>query len=159
VPFVTRTPVLQKQLCYQAFREVDNAAADLDVGNYGCKTYNDLRQLFTGIQVAGPKLGPASIDKGYHAIPAVASTNPLVPACFYKPGDYSCVKDYMIEWWDPAGRSETNSNPGCWKMTSGGERYLENEAPSGNVDAQKDPTRDECNNFDQESSINTDAPA
>lgn len=158
VPYIPKTPVLQKQLCYQAFREVDATAADLDVGNYGCKTYNDLRQLFTGIQVAGPKLGPSSIDKGYHAIPAVRSNDPLVPACFYRPGDYSCVKDYMIEWWDPAGRSETNSNPGCWRMVLGGERYLDNQAPEGNVDAQKDPSKDECNNFDQESSINTGTP-
>lgn len=153
--FATKTPVGSQQLCYQAFREIDTAAADLDVINYACRTYNDLRQLFTGIQVAGPKLGPASVDKGYHAIPAVASTNPLVPACFYKPGDYSCVKDAILEWWDPGGRSDTNSQPGCWKMTRDAERYLEDQYPPGNVDATKDAANDKCNNFDLEPSIDT----
>lgn len=151
--FVTRTPIGTQQLCYQAFREIDTAAADLDVLNYACRTYNDLRQLFTGIQVAGPKLGPFSIDKGYHAIPAVASSNPLVPACFYRAGDYTCVKDSMIEWWDPAGKAESSNQSGCWKMIREGERYLEDQFPEGNVDAQKDAANDKCNNFNLESSI------
>ena len=40
-----------------------------------------------------PGSGPTSIDKGYHAIPHIASTNPKVPACFYNDNDYTCVKD------------------------------------------------------------------
>src|SRR5256885_2877325 len=56
-----------------------------------------LRQLFVGIQVAGPQLKPPKVDEGFHSIPAVASTDPTVPACYYDPGDYTCIKDTSEE--------------------------------------------------------------
>jgi hypothetical protein len=157
LPYITKTDVLPQQLCYQAFRSVDTTSADSDAGAFGCEIYNDLRQLFTGIQVAGPKLGPASVDKGFHAIPAVRSEDNRVPACFYKAGDYTCVKDSMIEYWDPQGQSDTNSQPGCWRMINGGERYLAGEVPEGDAMAQRTPD-DKCNNYDSNTSIDYGAP-
>lgn len=71
--------------------------------------------LFTGIQVAGPRLGPTTLDKGFHAIPPGPSGDPRVPACFYEIGDYTCVKDATAVWWDPAGQPQMDQDAsGYW---------------------------------------------
>lgn len=144
---IVKTPAASRTWCYQSWSEVQQPppTSTADV-SFGCVMYNDVRQLFIGIQVAGPHLTPASMDQGFHAIPHVASTDPTVPACFYGPGDYNCVKDNVAEWWDPSGR-DANDNPGCWRMPLGGTRYLTGRWPSGNVDAQKDTARDACNSY------------
>ena len=38
--------------------------------------YEALRQLFTGIQLAGPTLTPPKVDEGFHAIPPRPSSDP-----------------------------------------------------------------------------------
>ena len=97
--------------------------------------------------MAGPRLGPTSVDKGYHAIPKIPSTNPKVPACFYDPGDYTCVKDAVVMWWDPQGKPPgSTSQNGCWRMYEGGKRYLAGTWPQGDVLAQRTPA-DICNNY------------
>jgi hypothetical protein len=131
----TYEPALQQQQCYQAFREIDQTYPESDLG-WGCAPYKNLFQFFTGVQVAGPRLGPTSIDKGFHAIPEIRSTDPSVPACFYFPGDYTCVKDAQVEIWDAAGAAPGDSRPGCWRAIEGGKRYLPNEWPEGNITAQ-----------------------
>jgi hypothetical protein len=129
--------------CYQAYREVDASENSTNIYWYACSlTYQSLRQMFTGIQVAGPRLTPASVDQGFHAIPALASTNPRVPACFYEPGDYTCVKDSVAEWWNTAG----NKSGGCWMMTEGGRRRIGEDWPDGDVLTMKGPN-DFCNNY------------
>lgn len=112
-----------------------------------CFFYNGLRQLFTGIQVAGPRLGPTSVDRGYHALPKIPSADPTVPACFYSVGDYTCVKDAAVYWYDSRYQDEGSSNTqGCWRLMEGGKRYLSGGWPVGNVGAQKRVT-DPCNGF------------
>ncbi|HEX4904862.1 MAG TPA: hypothetical protein VFU93_05395 [Acidimicrobiales bacterium] len=128
-------PALQQQLCYLAFREIDQTYPESDLG-FACDPYQNLFQFFTGVQVAGPRLGPTSIDKGFHAIPEIRSENPAVPACFYFPGDYTCVKDAQAEIWDAQGAAPGDSRPGCWRSIEGGKRYLPNEWPEGNITAQ-----------------------
>lgn len=130
--------------CYQAIQDAEPGYPSDDIG-YACYVYADVRQLFTGIQVAGPDLNPASLEKGFRAIPAIASDSPRVPACFYEPGDYTCVKDSVAMWWDPEGMVEGESDPGCWRMIYGGRRFLINQWPSGDVLADQQPD-DVCNN-------------
>jgi hypothetical protein len=131
----TFEPNTEQQRCYQAYREADPDLPKADVG-YVCEYYRNLFQLFTGIQVAGPRLGPTSIDRGYHAIPAVESTNVEVPACFYNPGDYTCVKDAQQEYWDASTTAPGATQPGCWRSIDGGKRYLAGKWPDGNINAQ-----------------------
>jgi hypothetical protein len=102
-----------------------------------CGFYKNLFQFFVGVQVAGPRLGPTSIDKGFHAIPSVRSQDPRVPACFYLPGDYTCVKDYVLGLWDSAARADPQ-RPGCYRFAQGA-RYLLGEVPPGNATAQARP--------------------
>jgi hypothetical protein len=140
-------PALSQQVCYQAFREVDQEYPEADLG-FTCGYYKSLFQFFVGVQVAGPRLGPTSIDKGFHAIPAIRSEDPRVPACFYLPGDYSCVKDAQAEIWDSGGQAPGDSRPGCWRSIQAGKRSLPNEWPEGNIDAQI-TGQEQCNGYSE----------
>jgi hypothetical protein len=141
------------QPCAQALRSVDSSYPSIDLG-FTCLMYNDLRQLFTGIQVAGPHLDPQSIDTGFHAIPGNPSSNPQVPACYYAEGDYTCVKDAVAEWYDPNGTIQGYSGRGCWRDPLGGQRFRAWTWPGGNVDQQRNPGSDPCNGYTANGSFN-----
>src|SRR5207248_1643135 len=101
---------------------------------------------FTALQVAGPRLTPASLDEGMRAIPSHPSGTPLVPACFYPPGDYTCVKDGVAEWWNPSGGGSASQTAGCWMMIDEGNRFFPGSWPSGDVPAQRAGS-DPCNTY------------
>lgn len=156
---VVHHPRFEDSFCYSSFTSVQPDVPRSDLENVGCNLYNDIRQLFTGIQVAGPRLGPTSIDKGFHAIKPYTSSDPKTPSCFYNAGDYTCTKDATIEWWDPAGDSPNNDQAGCWRMHQAGKRFLANSFPDSNVNLPpKDPARDFCNGFNGEGLINPNPP-
>ena len=131
--------------CYQAAREADPELNFQD-SSLTCGLYNHVRQLFIGIQVAGPRLNPASVDKGFHAIPDKPSTHPSQPSCFYEPGDYTCVKDAIPMWWDPSADSPYSGTTGCWRVPEGGRRYLARDWPREPVAARRSPS-DPCNGY------------
>jgi hypothetical protein len=135
------------QTCEDAYTEVhpDIPRDGFDL-TQTCFLYPGLRQMFIGIQVAGPRLGPTSLDKGYRAIPKVESTDPSTPACYYVPGDSTCVKDAEIEWWDSQSDGSNGEISGCWRMAHGGQRFLPGGWPSGNIDADIKPG-DLCNGW------------
>ncbi len=132
----TVQPAPLERVCVQAVLETGSSENPSDVDRFGCRWYSDFRQLFIGIQAAGPRLSLETIDKGFHSIPDIASTNPTVPACFYRSRDYSCVKDAASQWWDRAGQNRNNTI-GCWRMMQAGKRYLTGAWPEGDVDAQR----------------------
>ena len=144
---LTAFPKTTEQQCYLAYKEADPQAPDQDIF-HACNLYRDPFQLFVGIQVAGPKLRPETIDQGFRAIPKVASSDPQLPACYYEPDDYTCVKDAQLEWWDQNGQSESSSTPGCWRMAEVGRRYRAGTWPDGDPTKQIDHGKpDPCNNF------------
>lgn len=151
---ILREPPDREQMCFKAYREVD-PEADLNETRLACRFYNGIRQLFTGIQVAGPRLTPSTMDAGYHAIPRIKSTSPFVPACFYDPGDYTCVKDAVVERWDSSATEQQDN--GCYRMVEGGQRYFAEVWPEGNIDAQDKPD-DPCNEYDGSFLINPSTP-
>lgn len=109
--------------------------------------YPALRQLFSAIQVAGPRLMPANVERGFRAIPDIASDNPFVPACYYELGDYTCVKDGMVMWWDPTG-SQTGASGttgGCWRVFNEGLRRVRGQWPRHDADQDKRAGQDPCN--------------
>ena len=143
----TYDPPANDRICVQEYRTADQQSPAADVTQFACETYNDLRQLYTGIQVAGPTLTPKSVDQGFHAIPLVESTDPQLPTCYYLSGDYTCVKDSVIEHWDSTGRTESNSRTqGCWRMVGNGARYLPGKFPGRDLDEMKNQS-DICNEF------------
>lgn len=154
---VTKIGRQDDQPCALALREVDPNFSATDIP-WVCHFYDNLRQMFTGIQVAGPRLTPQSVDQGFHAIPAIASTDPQVPACFYPTSDYTCVKDATSMWWDPNGQIRGWSGTGCYRNVVGGKRYLEGKWPPGDVLAQKSVQQDQCNGYTSNSSFNPYTP-
>jgi hypothetical protein len=108
---------------YRAYKEGYPAGDDFG-GVFARDQYRDVFQLFQGIQVAGPRLTPASVDKGFHAIPERPSTDPFTPAFFFDPDDYTSTKDAAEQWWDTNGRTATSNQPGCWRMVREGRRFL-----------------------------------
>ena len=135
---------IDEQHCFVAAREADPSLARIDVKNWSCGFYPGLRMLFTGIQVAGPRFSPSTLDRGYHAIPDVRSTDPSVPSCYYDPGDFTCVKDAVAEWWDASGEDPGSGARGCWRVMEGGRRYTAGTWKPGDVEAQRSPS-DPCN--------------
>jgi hypothetical protein len=144
-----RSPAFNQDLCFSAMREVDPDTPEEDAALL-CRlhlAYEAMRQLFVGIQVAGPRLNPATIDKGYHAIPAGPSETPFVPACYYEPGDYTCIKDATAMYWDRNGQAPGAQSPGCWRMHDEGKRYTWDEWPEQDISARRQPDRDPCNGY------------
>jgi hypothetical protein len=132
--------------CEHAYAEVEPNESVYYESWTVCVTFNNARMLFTGIQVAGPRLTVTSLDQGMHAIPAIPSGDPTVPACFYNPGDYTCVKDAHLQWWDPTDRHEDKPEASsCWKSMEDGKRYLPDDWPKRDVDAVRRPAEDSCN--------------
>ena len=146
VSYQTKQIDREQEPCFLAYKDADPTAPDTDVRGRACSLYERLRQLFTGIQVAGPKLGPTSVDKGYHAIPKIASEDPGTPACFYNQADYSCVKDAVAMWWDANAVPPNTTDRGCWRMTAGGKRYLVGQFPEKEASATKSGN-DPCNGY------------
>lgn len=126
-PDVRADPPPAEPFCATATREGDPGVDSL-TPRIACAYYPHMFQLFKGIQVAGPRLTPASMEKGFRAIPAVASEDPYTASCFYLPRDYTCVKDTTYMWWDPdapsTDRLSGSPTRGCWRMREQGKRYL-----------------------------------
>lgn len=89
--------------------------------------YNILTMLFWGIQSAGPRLTPANVDHGLHAIPQRQSLDPYTPAAYFAPGNYSWIKDSAAMWWDPSGVPPNGRNPGCYRLVEDGLRYRQQD--------------------------------
>jgi hypothetical protein len=146
VSYQTKKLKYEEEPCFLAYKDADPNASDQDIRSRACDLYDRFRQLFTGIQVAGPKLGPTSIDKGYHAIPKIASEDSGTPACFYNTDDYSCVKDGIAMWWDSNATAPNSSNAGCWKVIQNAKRYLYGTFPTQEIQTMKSPN-DVCNGY------------
>lgn len=145
VPFVKPAA---DSICYREYRTADPDAPSQDVSLMcGAFTwYDDLGRLFTGIQVAGPRLTPTSVDRGMHAIPPIPSQSNDVPACFYEPNDYTCIKDGVLERYDPQCQATQTSRTGCWRMIEKGKRYFADGWPEGDL-AGRDAPDDLPNTF------------
>ena len=137
----------EQEPCFLAYKDADPNAPNRDIRGRACSLYSNLRQLFVGIQVAGPRLGPTSIDRGFHAIPKIASNDPGTPACFYNEDDYTCVKDMVAMYWDPDATPPNGTEPGCFRMPQGGRRYLVGQYPEGEGSSLWDRQNDPCNGF------------
>jgi hypothetical protein len=132
--------------CVNAYREADPGASRDDV-SAACGIYRSFHMVFRSIQVAGPFLTPDAVDQGNHAVPKLASLDPYTAACFFDPGDYSCVKDAHESWYDPSA-PDPDGDPGergCWRIVDGGKRYLAGTWEGDDTDVFKDSS-DPCNN-------------
>jgi hypothetical protein len=150
---VTAQSVPQEKPCYKGYSDTEPGASQADITGYGCWLYTNIFEVFTGVQVAGPKLSPQTVDEGFHAIPNVASNDPRVPACFFEANDYTCVKDAQAEWYDSQAQSPASSQPGCYRMMDLGKRYLADGWPDGDVMARRNTQSDPCNGYDGDNTL------
>ncbi|HEX6489274.1 MAG TPA: hypothetical protein VF137_10465 [Candidatus Dormibacteraeota bacterium] len=151
VTTVERYPNQYSQQCYTAYADTDpNAQPPLgEYAQYACAYYPDLRLMFTGFQIAGPRLTVQNMDQGFHNIPKIELNNPYVPTCYFDPGNYTCIKDMAYEWYDAGGTTPDNQK-GCWRMIHDGQRYLEGNFPSGDIYGGSPPeatTQNVCNDY------------
>jgi hypothetical protein len=135
---------------YRAYKE-GNPNGDDSAGVFARDLYRDHFMLFQAIQVAGPRLTPESVDKGFHAIPERPSGDPFSPAFFFDDGDFTSVKDAMEAWWDPSGRSRgggtPSRRPGCWRVVREGQRFLAGQW-IGKDDVFDNGSEDPCSGYD-----------
>lgn len=118
VSFDYRRDARGEQSYHRALKEGCPECAD-DV--IGAPLYDALTMLFYGIQAAGPKLTPESIDRGLHAIPPSKSTSPYRPAAYFSPGNFSFIKDAAEIWWDSVAPAQDN-RVGCYRLPNEGQR-------------------------------------
>ena len=150
---VTKVERQGDQLCALAIREVDPNFPDADV-TWACGFYNDLRQLFSGIQVAGPKLAPETVDSGFHAVPAVASIDPQVPGVLLPPEGLHLREGRRSPCGGTAtARSAAWTGQGCFRVVDGGKRYLADGWPDRELSSARKRT-DVCNGYTVNSSLN-----
>ena len=135
----------RQEQCFMALREAQPGFAFAD-SSFPCLSYATFRQLFIGIQVAGPKLTPASVDRGFHAIPALPSPDPSVPSCFYELSDFTCVKDSVPLYWDADAQSSYSGAPGCYRAPRGGARTIRDEWAREEASSYRS-AEDPCNGY------------
>ncbi len=142
ITFDYRRDAIPDQPWNRAYRESCGECPALNPANGSVApyAYENLLMLFWGIQAAGPRLTPANLDKGLHAIPLKASTSPYQPAAYFAPGNYTFIKDSAAIWWDPQGQAPGSSSAGCYRMPGGGTRRRTGEWPSGDDDLFKPET-------------------
>jgi hypothetical protein len=121
--------------CSVALQEEDPRAAASSAAGIACGFFGSLGQVFTGIQVAGARLTPQSLEAGLRGLPSRPAASSGAPICAYEPGDNSCIKDAHVVQFDADGE-DGDSVIGCWRAIERGRRYLPGRWPSGNIDAQ-----------------------
>jgi hypothetical protein len=150
VTTVERYPNQYSQQCYTAYADTDpNAQAPLgEFAQYACAYYPDLRLMFTGFQIAGPRLTVPNMDQGFHNIPRVELHNAYVATCYFDSGDYTCIKDMAYEFYDANGTTPDNQK-GCWRMIHDGQRYPEGNFPQGDIygNPPEASSNDVCNDY------------
>jgi hypothetical protein len=146
----------------QAYREAEPQGDDT-AEETAVELYRHFFTMFKAIQVAGPYLTPSAVDQGQHSIPRQKSENPYIAACFYDPGDFTCVKDAQEIWWDPdapspfGGGSNDPEQRGCYRMVRGGERYLAGTWEGTDADVFSKPN-DVCTLYDSATFLNPYGP-
>jgi len=94
--------------------------------------HNTLEVLFTGIQMAGPHLTPATYRAGMYAYPASGGV-PAAPLKFFTPDNPMAIKDFAEVYWDPNANGPDeigNNGPGLLMKSDGGRRYRLGEWPA-----------------------------
>lgn len=135
---------VEEQDWYRAVKDACSSCEDVRYAFFP-NAYETLSMLLYGIQAAGPRLTPPSLDKGLHAIPERPSISPYVPATYFTPGNFSWVKDSKEMWWDPSGVAPGESAPGCYRLVYEGRRFRASEWPSEDLD--HDPSAGPCQGF------------
>ncbi|MHB8508007.1 MAG: hypothetical protein ACYDGR_05070 [Candidatus Dormibacteria bacterium] len=120
---------------WAAYTEIDRA--DTPDLNAAYTAYEQYLQLFSAIQLAGPRLTPSQVETGMRTWSRHAADS-FSPSATYAPGTYDFVDDFAWMRWDqagiPPGGSQANgvgtTNPtGCYRMVDDGHRFGTSSEP------------------------------
>jgi hypothetical protein len=109
------------------------AGGDVDNFNRG---YEQLLLLCSGIQMAGPKLTPATFAAGLHR---AEFPNPYSPnmegIASFAGGSQSMTTDAVVAWWSDTGISPNPEDPpnGAWCYADGGRRFNVADWPTTSI--------------------------
>jgi hypothetical protein len=143
--YLWRAGAFSTQYAYQAYQSVEPGSAPNSRFNFNI--YHLMLNLFEGIQAAGPKLTPESVEQGMYTFTYVHPENPYVPSGGYGPygpratSDQTFIDTAMGWWWDPDGTPPGGQrNSGCIRPIHGGKRFFADQWPAGDDDLFKKET-------------------
>ena len=116
----------------------DTAQADCSPGaeGTGINVYRTAQlELFTGIEMAGPDLKPATFFQGELNYPATGGT-PAYPLWHMTKESPNIIKDFTETWWNPTmtGKDEVNNNnAGVLMKANNGQRYQLGQWPAADA--------------------------
>jgi hypothetical protein len=114
------------------FSQSDAAKAAADVGVTGLYSganllYAYMSLVATQVQMAGPNLTPATVERGVLNLPASGgwerTRNPASVLVKFGPGDYTAIEDSRHTWWDPGATSKIDGGTGAYRAVEGGRRW------------------------------------
>ncbi|MER3452482.1 MAG: hypothetical protein C4321_08380, partial [Chloroflexota bacterium] len=113
----------QSTIAYEAYKTVrdDEPAFSVDL------VYYQMYMLAIGVQLAGPRLTPATFEQGMFRYPA--RTGP-VGLWRFGPGDRTAANDVREIYWDPSAVSTYNAKQGAYRGTTG-QRWVAGRIPPG----------------------------
>ena len=91
-----------------------------------------LIELYTGVEMAGPKLTPQTFAQGMYNYPATGGS-PAYPLVKMTPDSPVLIKDFTEVWWNRTGRGKdevNQDNNGILMKAGGGKRYLFGQWPT-----------------------------
>lgn len=91
-------------------------------------TFTALQVAFAGIENAGPKLNPTTLNKGMFEI-KITSARPSQVSYSYGPNDFGGIDDAREVWWDPESNGP-DGKKGTWQSVADGFRYLPGKWPA-----------------------------
>lgn len=106
-----------QQEAYQALRRAGAEPAEV---NYPVAYYS-LLQFFLGLQAAGPKLTPATFERGLFSLPP--SQDGDMGRWRYDKGRYTPHSEFILAYWNPTARSEFDGQAGAYINCEGGKRF------------------------------------
>lgn len=124
VSFAGPTQPQNASLGYRAYKSIRGDEPSLAVD----LMYNQLYLLAIGIQMAGPKLTPASFEKGMFDYP---SRSGPYGTWGFGPNDYTTSDDAKEVHWNPDAVSVATRSKGAWIDSNGGKRFPIGQWPSG----------------------------
>src|SRR5439155_5467201 len=95
--------------------------------------YRELLLLASGVQMAGPRLTPATFAAGLHRTRFPNPSHPIMAGAVGFGDDFSMTDDATQLWWSSSQPGPYNEGVGAWCYVDGGARYRSGTWPAGSA--------------------------
>ncbi|HEV2369340.1 MAG TPA: hypothetical protein VGR90_05660, partial [Acidimicrobiales bacterium] len=121
-----QSPAAKATESYAAFKRI--APNSEPAEQYFPAPYEDLLQIFAGLQAAGPDLTPATFERGMFSLPPSMAGGDYGDWSFGA-GSFTPGVDTRLGWWSPSSTSNYDGMKGAWENCESG-RWLHYAATS-----------------------------